>query len=47
MKDLKYYQKIKEKIKYNFKYQTSALKNDLSSVLGTIEKDASGFFWKT
>ena len=46
MKDLKYYQKIKEKIKYNFKYQTSALKNDLSSVLGTIEKDASGFFGK-
>ena len=44
MKSYNYYKKIKEKVKYNFKFKSSALKQERSAVLGTIEKDASGFF---
>lgn len=46
IKDLKYYQKIKSKVKYRFKYSSSSLKKRVNSSLGTIEKDASGFFGK-
>ena len=47
VKDLKYYQSIKKKVKYKFKYNSSALKKNINSILGTVEKDSSGFFWKT
>ncbi len=43
VKDLKYYQSIKKKVKYKFKYNSSALKKNINSILGTVEKDSSGF----
>ena len=46
MKNLDYYRKLKDNIKYNFKFKSSALKKNISSVLGTIESDASGYFGK-
>lgn len=46
VKDLKYYQSIKKKVKYKFKYNSSALKKNINSILGTVEKDSSGFFGK-
>jgi hypothetical protein len=44
MKDLEYYQKLKKKTKYNLKFKSSAIQKTIKSILGTIEKDASGFF---
>ena len=44
MKNLDYCRKIKDKIKYNFKFKSSALRKNIPSVLGTIESNASGFF---
>ena len=46
MKSLKEYRKLKEKIKYNLIFKSSAFKNKISASLGIIEKDASGFLGK-
>jgi SAM-dependent methyltransferase len=46
MKNLEYYQKIKEKTNYNFKFKSTAIQKKIKGILGTIEKDASGFFGK-